>query len=73
MSMDAQHNAQLAHNQRPGFSLEPMATVEEVAEFLRMKPFTIRKMARLRELPARRIGGKWRFFWPALRRFVERR
>lgn len=41
---------------------QPLWTVEEVAEFLRLKPETIRIMARKGELPSIKIGKRiWRF------------
>ena len=36
-------------------------TVEELAEYLKLKPETIRSMARRGELPAIKLGKVWRF------------
>lgn len=36
-------------------------TAEEVAEFLRIHPYTVRRLAREGKLPGFRIGGQWRF------------
>jgi excisionase family DNA binding protein len=39
----------------------PLWTVEEVAEYLKLQPETIRSMARRGELPAIKLGKVWRF------------
>ncbi len=39
----------------------PLWTVEEVADYLKLQPETIRSMARRGELPAIKIGKVWRF------------
>lgn len=36
-------------------------TVDGAAEFLSLSPWTIREKARLGEIPARKVGGQWRF------------
>jgi excisionase family DNA binding protein len=36
-------------------------TVEDVAEYLKLQPETIRSMARRGELPALKLGKVWRF------------
>jgi len=36
-------------------------TVEEIAEHLRLHPYTIRRLARAGKIPAFRAGGQWRF------------
>jgi excisionase family DNA binding protein len=36
-------------------------TAEEVAEYLRIHPYTVRRLAREGEIPGSRIGGQWRF------------
>ena len=36
-------------------------TVEEIAEYLRLHPYTIRRLAREKKVPAFRAGGQWRF------------
>lgn len=40
---------------------EPLWTVEEVARYLRIKPETVRMMARAKSLPALKVGKVWRF------------
>ena len=39
----------------------PLWTAEDAAEYLRLKPSTVRKMAREGELPAIRLKRSWRF------------
>ena len=36
-------------------------TSEEMAEYLRLYPYTIRRLAREGKIPAFRVGGQWRF------------
>ena len=40
---------------------EELWTVKEVAYYLRLKPETVRALARRGELPAVKIGKAWRF------------
>lgn len=36
-------------------------TAEEIAEYLRLHPYTVRRLAREKKIPAFRVGGQWRF------------
>jgi excisionase family DNA binding protein len=36
-------------------------TAEEIAEYLRLHPYTVRRLARTKKIPAFRVGGQWRF------------
>lgn len=36
-------------------------TAEEIAQYLKLHPYTIRRLARERKIPAFRVGGQWRF------------
>ena len=36
-------------------------TVEEIAKYLKLHPYTIRRLARESKIPAFRVGGQWRF------------
>ncbi len=38
-----------------------LMTIEEVAEYVDMHPESIRRMARQKRLPGRKLGGVWRF------------
>lgn len=40
---------------------DPLWTVEDVADYLKLQPETIRSMARRGELPALKLGKVWRF------------
>ena len=40
---------------------QPLWTVDEVAEYLRIKPTTVRAMCRRGALPAIKVGKAWRF------------
>jgi len=52
---------------------EPLWTVQEVADFLRIKPESVRGWARTGRLPGLKIGAKrrsdWRFFPNKIRSF----
>jgi len=41
--------------------ISPLWTVDEVADYLKLQPETIRSMARRGELPAIKLGKVWRF------------
>jgi excisionase family DNA binding protein len=47
-------------NDPPAIS-DTLWTVEDLAEYLKLKPETIRSMARRGELPAIKLGKVWRF------------
>jgi len=36
-------------------------TAEEIAKFLKLHPYTIRRLAREKKIPGFRVGGQWRF------------
>lgn len=36
-------------------------TAEEVAQYLKLHPYTVRRLAREKKIPAFRVGGQWRF------------
>jgi len=36
-------------------------TVEEVAEALKLHPYTVRRLSREGKIPAFKFGGQWRF------------
>jgi excisionase family DNA binding protein len=40
---------------------DPLWTVDDVANYLRLKQETIRMMARARKIPALKVGKSWRF------------
>ncbi len=42
-------------------STEPLWTVEDVANYLRLKQETVRLMARANKIPAIKVGKVWRF------------
>lgn len=46
-------------------------TVKEVAGFLRLKPETVRMMARRGELPALKVGRGWRFEMRAIEKYLQ--
>lgn len=40
---------------------DAIMTVPELAEYLKMAPSTVYRLARQGEVPGRKIGGAWRF------------
>ena len=48
-----------------------MMTVEEVAEYLKMKNATIYKHAQEGRIPAFKVGSKWRFKKETIDRWIE--
>jgi excisionase family DNA binding protein len=49
-------------NQSPLSKSQPLWTVKDAAEYLRLKPETVRLMARRGELPSIKVGKRlWRF------------
>ncbi len=57
----AQTQVSPAGNNSPDPIGDPLWTVEDVADYLKLQPETIRSMARRGELPALKIGKVWRF------------
>jgi excisionase family DNA binding protein len=50
-----------AQSRLPVIEFEPLLDAIEAAALLRMHPTTLKKKARLGEIPGRRIGKYWRF------------
>ena len=46
-------------------------TVEEVSEYLRLARSTVYKLLKDEELPARKLGGRWRVSRKALEAWLE--
>lgn len=44
-----------------GMTTKDVLTVEEVAEYLRIHPYTARRLARAGKIPGFKVGGQWRF------------
>jgi excisionase family DNA binding protein len=49
-----------------------MMTVDELAEYLKMKAVTIYKHAQLGGIPAFKVGSKWRFKRDTIDRWIEK-
>ena len=47
-------------------------TVDEVAAFLKLNPYTIRRLVRQGKIPAFKIGGQWRFRKEEIDRFIKK-
>jgi excisionase family DNA binding protein len=45
-------------------TIEPVWNCTEAAHFLRLHPKTVKRMARLGQIPGRRLGRRW-FFRPS--------
>lgn len=50
---------------------EPYLDVAEVADWLSLRPSTVRAAAAARRLPATRVNGVWRFLESELRAFLD--
>ena len=48
-------------------------TVEELAEYLRIHPYTARRLARAGKLPGFKIGGQWRFKMDDIQKATNRK
>lgn len=55
----------------PALANGTLLTVNEVAKFLRLKPETIRSMARRGDLPAIKLGRVWRFRSSSISQMLE--
>jgi excisionase family DNA binding protein len=60
------------HSAEAAPSFEPLLDTEEAARLLRIHPKTLRRSARLGEIPATRIGRLWRFRASVLNEWLER-
>jgi excisionase family DNA binding protein len=50
---------------------ETFFTVQELAQYLRMKPITIYKHASKGELPGFKVGASWRFKKSSIDKWIE--
>ena len=61
---NVQHHAHGSVNITEAISVSieypPLLTIDEVAEYLKIKPSTVRAMCRRGELPAIKVGRIWR-------------
>lgn len=51
---------------------EPLWTIDDVALYLRMRPETVRMMARTRKVPAIKVGKVWRFRQSEVKALLKR-
>jgi excisionase family DNA binding protein len=52
--------------------MENLLTVEEVAELLKLSPYTIREYAKDGKMPAVKFGRMWRFSPQAIKDWIEK-
>lgn len=50
---------------------DPLFTVDEVSAYLKLKPGTVRSMARTGELPAIKVNRVWRFLKSQIDQFIK--
>jgi excisionase family DNA binding protein len=50
---------------------EPLWTVQELANYLRLKAETVRMMARAQKIPAIKVGKAWRFRASDIKEMVQ--
>ena len=48
-------------NIRETLMLKEIFTAQEVAKYLRIHPYTVKRSARAGKLPGFKVGGQWRF------------
>ena len=46
-------------------------TAEEVAKYLRVHPYTVKRLARAGKLPGFKVGGQWRFQKEAIDKLIN--
>lgn len=46
-------------------------TVEEIAEALKLHPYTVRRLSREGKIPAFKAGGQWRFDLKEVEKWVK--
>lgn len=54
-------------------SEESLATCVEVAQFLRVKPSTVRRLVSEGEIPGFKVGRQWRFSMDVIRAWAQER
>jgi len=47
-------------------------TVEEVAEALKIHPYTVRRLCREGKMPCFKIGGQWRFSMSEIQEWINK-
>ncbi|MBU4477609.1 MAG: helix-turn-helix domain-containing protein [Candidatus Omnitrophica bacterium] len=47
-------------------------TVDEVAEALKIHPYTVRRLCREGKLPCFKIGGQWRFSKSEIQEWIDK-
>jgi excisionase family DNA binding protein len=52
--------------------MENLLTVENVAELLKLSPYTIREYAKVGKIPAVKFGRMWRFSPQAIKEWIEK-
>lgn len=55
----------------PTLGTDPLFTVEEVSAYLKVKPGTVRSMARTGKLPAIKMNRVWRFQKSQINQFIK--
>jgi excisionase family DNA binding protein len=53
-----------------GATSRPLLTIRELAGWLRLSPASIYRLARAGEIPAMKVGGKWRFSQNSIERWI---
>ncbi len=47
-------------------------TVDEVAQALKLHPYTIRRLSREKKIPAFKFGGQWRFSKEEIQKWMNK-
>lgn len=48
-------------------------TIDDVAESLKLHPYTVRRLCREKKIPAFKFGGQWRFKKEDIEKWANRR
>ena len=71
MAITAQSVKDFTQENKEIRDIEPLWTVEEVAIYMRLKPETVRSMARRNLMPAIKVGKVWRFRSLAIKEWLN--
>ena len=53
--------------------IEQFLTAEEVAEALKLHPYTVRRLCREEKIPSFKFGGQWRFQTDEIMKWAKNR
>jgi len=51
--------------------MDPLMTIEEVAQYMRVSRFTVYRLAKEHSIPATKVGRQWRFQREEINQWVK--